>query len=396
MSWLLSGNHNQVTSTDLSTSNRSNARFENTLKILKNLSVSLGGFYTNSASKTGAPDYITLTTQAGRYVPYQTFANDDGSAIGIARYRKEYLDTVGNGRLLNWLYYPAEDFKLDITRQHLQELIGRATINWSPFKGLNASAMYQYQKQWTSTERRAGEESYYTRDLVNRFTTLGSGTVADVYNIPRGAIRSQSITNLVSYNLRGQLDYKKNFGQHDLSVIAGAELRQAETSNAGNFTVYGYKEDPLSMSSVNYSTTYRTLVDGSVQRIPGTPGIGSRTTNRFVSLFSNALYSFKGRYHVSASWRRDASNVFGANTNDKWNPLWSVGGDGIFQRKIFITGRLYPRSNLGPAWGIAVILICEKHRCLLVFLSAIVLPTFRYNVSMNSIILIYAGRNPGK
>jgi len=351
MSWLLSGNHNQVTSTDLSTSNRSNARFENTLKILKNLSVSLGGFYTNSASKTGAPDYITLTTQAGRYVPYQTFANDDGSAIGIARYRKEYLDTVGNGRLLNWLYYPAEDFKLDITRQHLQELIGRATINWSPFKGLNASAMYQYQKQWTSTERRAGEESYYTRDLVNRFTTLGSGTVADVYNIPRGAIRSQSITNLVSYNLRGQLDYKKNFGQHDLSVIAGAELRQAETSNAGNFTVYGYKEDPLSMSSVNYSTTYRTLVDGSVQRIPGTPGIGSRTTNRFVSLFSNALYSFKGRYHVSASWRRDASNVFGANTNDKWNPLWSVGGGWNISKENFYHWQAIPSIKLRASLG---------------------------------------------
>ncbi|MCH5719937.1 SusC/RagA family TonB-linked outer membrane protein [Niabella hibiscisoli] len=326
MSWLISGNHNQATNTDLSTSARSNARFENTLKILKNLSLSLAGFYTNSTSKTGAPEYTSLTMQASRYVPYQLFTNQDGSPIGIPRYRKEFLDTIGSGRLLDWLYYPADDFKQDYTKQHLQELIGRANINWSPFDGLNATAMYQYQKQWTSSERWASEESYNTRDLINRFTTLGTGTTPDVYNIPKGAIRTQSISNLISYNLRGQLDYKKTFGNHYVSVITGAEMREVETINAGNFTVYGYIEEPLSMASVNHATNYRTLIGGTVARIPGTPGIGNRLTRRFVSLLSNAQYSYKSRYHISGSWRRDASNVFGANTNDKWNPLWSVGG----------------------------------------------------------------------
>lgn len=326
MSWLLSGNYNEIANTDLSRATRSNARFENTLKVLKNLNLSLGAFYTSSTSKGGAPDYTILTMQASRYVPYQTFVNDDGSPVGIPKYRKEFLDTVGRGRLLDWLYYPVTDFGQDVSSQHRQELIGRANINWSPFEGLNASAMYQYQKQWTSDERLAGEESYYTRDLINRFTTPGTGTVADVYNIPKGAIRSQSISNLVSYNLRGQLDYKKTFGSHYVSVIAGVEMREVETINAGNFTVYGYVEEPLSVASVNYATSYRTLIGGNIQRIPGTPGIGSRITNRFVSLFSNAQYSFRNRYHLSGSWRRDASNVFGANTNDKWNPLWSVGG----------------------------------------------------------------------
>lgn len=326
MSWLLSGNHNRVSNTDLSTAGRSNARFENNLKILKNLNLNLGAFYTNSTAKTGAPEYTSLTMQAGRYVPYQTFINLDGSPVGMPQYRKEFLDTIGSGRLLDWLYYPATNFKQDFTRQHLQELIGRADINWSPFDGLNATAMYQYQKQWTSSERWAGEASYNTRDLINRFTTLGTGTTPDVYNIPKGAIRTQSISNLISYNLRGQVNYKKTIGNHYLAVISGAEIREVETINAGNFTVYGYIEEPLSVASVNYATNYRTLIGGAVSRIPGTPGIGSRLTNRFVSLLSNAQYSYKNRYHISGSWRRDAANVFGANTNDKWNPLWSVGG----------------------------------------------------------------------
>lgn len=351
MSWLLSGNHNQVANTDLSTASRSNARFENTLKILKNLSLSLGAFYTNSTAKTGAREYTSLTMQASRYLPYQTFTNPDGSPVGIPRYRKEFLDTIGNGRLLDWLYYPATDFKQDFNRQHLQELIGRANINWSPFEGLNASATYQYQKQWTSSERWAGEESYNTRDLINRFTTLGTGTTADVYNIPKGAIRTQGISNLISYNLRGQLDYKKIFGNHYVSVISGAEMREVETINAGNFTVYGYIEEPLSMASVNYATNYRTLIGGTVLRIPGTPGIGTRLTNRFVSLFSNAQYSYKSRYHFSGSWRRDASNVFGANTNDKWNPLWSMGGGWDVSKEKFYRWQAFSFLKLRVSFG---------------------------------------------
>ncbi|MGE9313593.1 SusC/RagA family TonB-linked outer membrane protein [Niabella sp. CJ426] len=356
MSWLLSGNHNRVTNTDLSTTGRSNARFENTLKILKNLSLSLGAFYTNSTAKDGAPEYTSLTTQASRYVPYQIFTDRDGSPIGIPRYRKEFLDTIGNGRLLDWLYYPAANFKQDFTKQHLQELIGRANISWSPFEGFNATAMYQYQKQWTSNERWSGEESYYTRDLINRFTTLGTGTTPNVYNIPKGAIRTQSISNLISYNLRGQVNYSRSFGSHYINLISGAEIREVETINAGNFTVYGYIEEPLSVASVNYATNYRTLIGGAVSRIPGTPGIGNRLTNRFVSLLSNAQYSYKSRYHISGSWRRDAANIFGANTNDKWNPLWSVGGGWDISKEKFYRWQaisfLKLRASLGYSGNI--------------------------------------------
>lgn len=356
MGWLLSGNHNRVVNTDLSVSSRSNARFENSLKILKNLDLNLGAFYTNSTSKTGAPDYSAASMQASRYTPYQTFVSQDGSPVGIPRYRREFLDTIGNGRLLDWLYYPATDFEQDFTRQHLQELIGRADINWSPFDGLNATALYQYQKQWTSSERWAGQESYNTRDLINRFTSLGTGTTPDVYNIPRGAIRTQSISNLISYNIRGKVSYRKTFGNHYVSVVSSFDMGETETVNAGAFTVYGYIEEPLSVASVNYATDYRTLIGGAVSRIPGTPGIGRRLTNRFVSLLSNAQYSYKNRYHVSGSWRRDAANVFGVNTNDRWNPLWSVGGGWDISKEKFYRWQtisfLKLRASLGYSGNI--------------------------------------------
>src|SRR5690606_13303688 len=49
------------------------------------------------------------------------------------------------------------------------------------------------------------------------------------------------------------------------------------------------------------------------------------TLHRTVSFFANASYMYKNRYIFSASARRDASNIFGVATNDKWNPLWSTG-----------------------------------------------------------------------
>jgi hypothetical protein len=35
--------------------------------------------------------------------------------------------------------------------------------------------------------------------------------------------------------------------------------------------------------------------------------------------------TYKNRYIANFSARRDASNLFGVKTNDRWNPLWSAG-----------------------------------------------------------------------
>src|SRR3546814_16612416 len=50
-----------------------------------------------------------------------------------------------------------------------------------------------------------------------------------------------------------------------------------------------------------------------------------RAVTRFVSLYANASYTLADRYTVSASERRDASNLFGVATNNKWSPFWSAG-----------------------------------------------------------------------
>jgi hypothetical protein len=48
--------------------------------------------------------------------------------------------------------------------------------------------------------------------------------------------------------------------------------------------------------------------------------------DRFISFYGNMAYLYDKRYNFSVSARKDASNLFGVDINNKWKPLWSVGG----------------------------------------------------------------------
>ena len=47
--------------------------------------------------------------------------------------------------------------------------------------------------------------------------------------------------------------------------------------------------------------------------------------NRYASFYSNASYTFLGKYTLSASGRIDKSSLFGVKPKDRNVPLWSAG-----------------------------------------------------------------------
>src|SRR5690606_620515 len=48
-------------------------------------------------------------------------------------------------------------------------------------------------------------------------------------------------------------------------------------------------------------------------------------SDRYRSYYFNGSYGFKSRYILSLSARKDQSNLFGVNSNQKGVPLWSAG-----------------------------------------------------------------------
>src|SRR5690606_29438636 len=91
------------------------------------------------------------------------------------------------------------------------------------------------------------------------------------------------------------------------------------------YRVWGYNDETLThqpVDLVNRYPLYGTL--GSGGYIPDYTSL-NETLNRFVSIYANAAFVYKKRFTVSGSLRRDASNLFGVATNNRWKPLWSAG-----------------------------------------------------------------------
>lgn len=198
----------------------------------------------------------------------------------------------------------------------------------------SADIKYQYGRRQTDQQNLQNEQTFYARDQINLFTSINRTTGAVTNNIPMGGILDVNNSILVYHNFRGQLTYSNYWNsEHQLSVIIGTEVRNANGNINGN-RLYGY--DPLHVIfiSTDFVNNYPTFITGSLQRVPNGVTTGS-TTDRFISYFGNAAYSFKDKYTISTSARRDGSNIFGANSNQKIVPLWSAGVSWALNKELF-------------------------------------------------------------
>ncbi|HEX5154286.1 MAG TPA: SusC/RagA family TonB-linked outer membrane protein [Parafilimonas sp.] len=331
IAWLIAGNIDKNAGSLKNEFNKVNIRFNNTYTPFKHFELNLGAYYTSSKAVSGLQTGFPIN---GRTVPYLQFADENGSPLAIDRYRKDYIDTAGGGYLLNWNFYPLDDYKHDATTITQQEIVANIGLGYQFLKGFVLTLNYQYQKQTTNSERQYDIQSFYTRDLINTFSQLDytAGTVD--YIIPEGGILSNYNTNLYSQNFRGQLNYNHNWKNHSVSALMGSEIRES-VSDGDSWSIYGYNKDPLSQGEVDYRNYYPTFISGGYRGIPNPPFTSPTNTYRFASFFANASYIFKSRYILYGSVRKDASNVFGLSTNDKWNPLWSAGAGWNISRESF-------------------------------------------------------------
>src|SRR5690606_1624801 len=162
------------------------------------------------------------------------------------------------------------------------------------------------------------------RDMINKYTTINPTDNSMERHIPEGDIYTAGFTGLLTHNGRIHATYEREIGVgHRVNALAGMEMRSLATGTVQTGE-YGFDRERLLYQYVDYINPVRHLLYGSNQYIPYLGNYRS-LQNNFISQFGNIAYSYDGRYTVSASARSDASNQFGLHTNDKWNPLWSVG-----------------------------------------------------------------------
>ncbi|HVT85631.1 MAG TPA: carboxypeptidase-like regulatory domain-containing protein, partial [Chitinophagaceae bacterium] len=266
-----------------------------------------------------------LVAPSGKAVyPYEQLRDAQGNNLAIPKdYRLSYLDTAGNGKLLSWLYKPLDELAAANNRTALSHALVDVGITYKMNKNFNAQLKYRYEKQTGEGTNLYNHDTYIARNLINLFTQINGSQVK--YQVPNDGILDRSVSALNAYFVRAQLNYNKSWNYlHEVVVLAGAELQQNHRTASSN-RIYGYNDDLLTTGIVDYVDLLPTYDNiGSSRNIPN-PVYLSDNLNRFISVFANGSYTYNSRYILSLSARKDASNIFGVNTNQKWVPLWSAG-----------------------------------------------------------------------
>jgi len=329
---------------------RKNLRLNGSYKLTKNLNISTKVLYTQSKGRSGRPGYGDIAPKgSGGLYPYARFADDLGQPVALPMlYRQSYILNTGEGKLLDWQYYPLEDYKHSFNRNNINDVLINIGLNYRLMAGLNLDLKYQLESQHTKTETLYDEDSFYARNTINLYTVLdGSGTIK--HNVPPGGIQDYSHQNLLSDNIRAQIAYAVQSGNSDLSVIAGGEVREAVTEGSQD-RMYGFDSHNYTFGNVDYNTRFPTSINGSLAYIQNNRDI-TRRNNRFVSVFANGAYTFARKYTLSLSGRRDASNLFGLRTNDQWNPFWSAGAAWILSGEEFYHLTALPHLKIRLSYG---------------------------------------------
>jgi len=323
MVWSSSAGYDHNSSVLSAKDSRINLRLHQEYRPVNNLTLTAAITYTQRQQRSGKPGYGEITTNSNFILPYTPLADDHGNAIAFPKgLRIPFVESLDGGNFLDWRYYPMEDYKHDVNKRSYQDVFLNTGVNYAIVPGIQLDVKYNYQRQETSTEDLKDEKSFYARDMTNKYSQVApNGNIT--YLVPKGGVLNLSNRTLQSHNIRGQFNISYDWGPHQIVALAGGEARSAHIKTK-QFRYWGYNGTIMTVGNVDYTQPHPQYPSGGTSFIPNNDGVSERTTN-FVSAFANASYSFRKRYILSGSVRRDASNLFGLATNDQWNPFWSTG-----------------------------------------------------------------------
>lgn len=334
-------------------SNRFNISFNNSLTPVKNLTIQAGMAYTQVNTTSNGVAIGDLTSANGIGLsPYMQLKNSDGSnAVIVKDFRPNYKDSmVGTGRMLDWNYRPLDESGLRDQTARNRELRINASVNYKFLKRFDLGVQFQHINGNTSSQTHYNKDAYYVRNLVNRYTQ-DNGTRVIPYNdilIINAPYQTRANT------MRAQLAYNEKFGtDHVISALAGTEIRESIRQSLSGQIYYDYNPDiNQGNAKLDLITRYPVKPEGTAQ-IPAPTTDLSKFTDRFLSYYANTSYTYLGKYTVSGSVRWDGSNLFGIKTNQRWTPLWSIGGKWDIDRESFYHSEWVPALTLRATYGVA-------------------------------------------
>lgn len=302
---------------------RYNLTLKNNYDVTNKLRVGVGIFGTQSKKEsyiTDADAFTNPSNYSRNVNPYLTPLNADGSY----NYDKDISGYAGNYVPFNILEERANT-NYELTTRSIKALLD---IDYNITKGLKASTQIGLQFDNNSSEKYAGQETYFTRKEREKSRVFIDDV--DTYFLPAGGIIQNSNTDFFQYNWKTMVNYNTTLGgKHEIEVMAGNELRR---NNSTSIATKGFGFDPKTLTTTQIifpnantaaSANWRTYMK-------------SENENAFASFFATASYTYDRKYTFFGSVRYDGSDLFGVDPKYKYLPLWAVSGSWLVSEENFL------------------------------------------------------------
>ena len=332
--------------------NQFNAQYKGSYNVAKWLtaSMTINGIY--SKSKEAGYDYNGSYTNIWAQPAYMPFYNTNGSVKGQHYWfdGNDYLtfDSPFEDLSSN----PVDEYYKNTQTSRRQYMRYHGDLLFKIIDGLTANAQFVYETNHNTTEWLATQDSHLMRTMRNAYYYEGEdGTIRNYIPTTGGMLRTTN-TDGRYWTARGQLNYSKTFGKHDIMAIAGLEFR--ETKQMGSKALMIGYDDQLQTSST-HTIDFATLstmdyTDFFMREASGFPanqfvfspyiedgmGIVPEQHHKYASGYFNLTYTYDEKYNVFGSFRKDYADVYGLNAKFRGTPLWSVGAGWLIHNEDFM------------------------------------------------------------
>lgn len=333
-------------------SNQFNAQYKGSYEVAPWLTASftVNGIY--SKQRAAGYDYNGSYTDIWAQPAYMPFYNADGSVKGQHYWYDGNDYMTFDSPFEDMSSNPVDEYYKNTETTRRQYMRYHGDLLFKIIDGLTANAQFVYESSHNTTEWYATQDSHLMRTMRNAYYYPDADGQIKNYVPTTGGMLRTTNTDGRYWTARGQLNYRKTFGKHDIMAIAGMEFRETKY-NGSNALMLGY-DDQLQTSSthtIDFATlstmTYAPYFFGASGGYPAGQfvfgpyieegmGIITDTHHKYASGYFNLTYTYDERYNVFGSFRKDYADVYGLNAKFRGKPLWSVGAGWIIHNESFM------------------------------------------------------------
>lgn len=333
-----------------------------------NATVGLNGTYSVNKETDGIyndlflqPRYTRIKDENGDlvYAPYVDLSSSIGPGSAINGETAEQI--AANGNLKSTSFNILEALGEGIESNKSLNLRAFTSLRATIYKGLSFQTQFSYELGQASRESFYDEDSYMMRVASNAMVSYNAATGVYTKNLPAGGRYYQFESKRYNYTFRNQFNYDNTFGQygqHQLTALAGFEMRQSHVPRPIQQLLVGYNPVTLTSTTIDWATLSKSgitsYIYGGNVRLGDLNGVAQKETlHRFTSLYANAGYTYSNKYNLTGSIRVDQADLFGVDPKFKYRPLWSVGAGWNVSNEEFMKNKDWLNSlKLRATYGI--------------------------------------------